>query len=170
MPVPVCLCVRYTDDGCSEYRCLVCKNGWESRTDPQWAGWKSCPYCGDRWQKFIDGENDGKAGRRKELRYRASIRSREAFERRFPPLVLQVIGSSVWGGEPLTPRVEFSSYGWRHDGLRGFLRYVKDEITDRELSRNKDFSFPIRSSYRVVAMSGSKEVGLFPIQPRRVEK
>ena len=28
--------VRYTDDGCSVYGCLDCKNEWESRTEPGW--------------------------------------------------------------------------------------------------------------------------------------
>ncbi len=34
--VPYWRCVRYTDDGCSLYQCLACKNEWEGRSAPGW--------------------------------------------------------------------------------------------------------------------------------------
>lgn len=43
-------CVRYTDDGCSEYQCLSCYKTWEGRTSPEYSQWKHCPYCGTQWE------------------------------------------------------------------------------------------------------------------------
>lgn len=42
--------VDYTDDGCSLYECLNCYEQWEARTDPEYAKWKFCPYCGCEWE------------------------------------------------------------------------------------------------------------------------
>lgn len=41
--------MHYTDDGCSAYQCLSCKESWEGRSSPEW-GWKFCPYCGVKWE------------------------------------------------------------------------------------------------------------------------
>jgi hypothetical protein len=49
---------RYTDDGCSLYECLNCKNIWESRSTPEY-GWKFCPYCGIEWVGEIKGRPSG---------------------------------------------------------------------------------------------------------------
>ena len=36
--------VDWSDDGCSLFQCLNCKNGWEARTDPG-AEWLEEKYC-----------------------------------------------------------------------------------------------------------------------------
>jgi hypothetical protein len=40
--------VRYTDDGCTEYECLLCGKGAEAR----YMGFTYCSHCGTKW----DGE------------------------------------------------------------------------------------------------------------------
>lgn len=172
MAISACLHVRYTDDGCSDYRCLACGKGWECRSSPKYDGWKFCPHCGDRWEKFISGDEGGAAERRKQLRYEAACRSREAFERRYPALVFEVIETPVWGDDVLPERVEFSSRGWP-SGNRGFLRYALDEITHKEFTERKSpFSGqPIRRSYRVVARNAEgREIASFPLKPRKAAR
>lgn len=44
----------YTDEGCSLYQCLSCKNQWEGRSSPEY-GWRFCPYCGVQWTGEIKG-------------------------------------------------------------------------------------------------------------------
>lgn len=48
--------VRYTDDGCSHYQCLMCYANWEGRSAPGYHHegkyhclWRFCPYCGTEW-------------------------------------------------------------------------------------------------------------------------
>lgn len=50
MSIPYWRYFDYTDDGCSLYECLNCYNQWEARTNPEYAEWKFCPYCGCRWE------------------------------------------------------------------------------------------------------------------------
>jgi len=59
--------VTPTDDGCTVYECLMCKNQWESRTAPRYdwpdiPQWKYCPYCGCQWagEKKWDADNKWK--------------------------------------------------------------------------------------------------------------
>jgi hypothetical protein len=47
-------CVRYTDDGCSEYQCLACYKMWEGRNNPEYSQWTFCPYCGSKWEGRLD--------------------------------------------------------------------------------------------------------------------
>lgn len=49
MAIPRWRELHYTDDGCSKYQCLSCKESWESRSTPEY-GWKFCPYCGVKWE------------------------------------------------------------------------------------------------------------------------
>ena len=44
--------VRYTDDGCSIYECLVCRNSWEIRGGIR--GWVCCPYCRTVWEGELE--------------------------------------------------------------------------------------------------------------------
>lgn len=48
MSIPKFRDCGYTDEGCSLYQCLSCKNQWESRSSPEY-GWRFCPYCGVQW-------------------------------------------------------------------------------------------------------------------------
>lgn len=50
--------VRYTDDGCSLYQCLSCKQDWEARNSPEY-GWRFCPYCGVEWTGGVKGRSHG---------------------------------------------------------------------------------------------------------------
>ena len=54
MAIPKFREINYTDDGCSAYQCLSCKNQWEARTSPEY-GWKFCPYCGVEWNGEVKG-------------------------------------------------------------------------------------------------------------------
>ena len=40
--------IRYTDDGCTLYQCLNCREQYELRDDP--ARWVYCPCCGVKWE------------------------------------------------------------------------------------------------------------------------
>lgn len=47
MGIPYWRNVRYTDDGCSKFQCLSCKNTWEARTSPAHTTYKcgTCDHC-----------------------------------------------------------------------------------------------------------------------------
>jgi hypothetical protein len=66
MSIPAWRKVEYTDDGCSIYECLSCYKKWESRTDPEWAGWQFCPYCGVGWERRIEDKEDKVFSRRQQ--------------------------------------------------------------------------------------------------------
>ena len=46
--------VEYTDDGCSIWQCLWCRNTIEIRDNPEWARWCFCPKCGRSWFKKME--------------------------------------------------------------------------------------------------------------------
>lgn len=66
--------VRYTDDGCRVFQCLMCYKQWEARTDPGYITYDTgvyvpyfvyCPCCATKWdgKKTSDvGGHDNESG------------------------------------------------------------------------------------------------------------
>lgn len=131
--------VEYTDDGCSLYECLKCKDQWESRSSPR----NYCSECGTKWEGKLEPSP------RRELRRDMQWEAYEA-AKRIEPLMFPV-WSIEWqcaftdGWEP------FKDYGVACSAVNA-LRWLERE---RRYRRDED-----DEKFRIVlAPKGTKVLG-----------